>query len=103
MKSAVTFISSRPQARAQGWLLNHRLGCILFLVLLLSMINGMMPQAEMAFFSGHVLIPTVALKWLMIVIAAFGVLKKKKQTQKTKKVKKETRKNTKKEKKKKRR
>lgn len=74
MKSAVTFISSRPQARAQGWLLNHRLGCILFLVLLLSMINGMMPQAEMAFFSGHVLIPTVALKWLMIVIAAFGVL-----------------------------
>lgn len=50
MKSAVAFISSRPQARAQGWLLNHWLGRILFLVLLLSMINGMMPQAEMAFF-----------------------------------------------------
>jgi len=74
MRSTVTYISNQPQARAQEWLLSHWLGRILILVLLLSMIDGMMPQVEMALFAGHVLIPTVALKWLIIAIAALGVL-----------------------------
>ena len=78
MRSAVACISSRPQARAQGWRLSHWLGHILFPVLLLSMIDGLMPQAEMALFAGHVLIPAVVLKWLVIAIAALGVLIKRK-------------------------
>jgi hypothetical protein len=47
-------------------------------VLLLSVIDGLMPQAEMALFAGHVLIPAVVLKWLVIVIAVLGVLIKRK-------------------------
>ena len=74
MRSAVAYISSRPQAHTGDWRLSHWLGHILFLVLLLSMIDGLMPQAEMALFSGHVLIPTVVLKMLVIAIAALGVL-----------------------------
>lgn len=78
MRSVVTYMSSRPQATAQRWRLSHWLGRILFVVLLLSMIDGLMPQAEMALFAGHVLIPTVVLKWLVIAIAVLGVLIKRK-------------------------
>ena len=78
MRAAVAYTHSRPQARAQSWGLSHWLGYILLLVLLLSMIDGLMPQTEMAIFSGHVLIPTVVLKWLVIAIAGLGVLIKRK-------------------------
>ncbi len=74
MRSAVAHARSRPQASARGWRLSQWLGHLLFLVLLLSMIDGLMPQAEMALFSGHVLIPTVVLKALVIAVAALGVL-----------------------------
>ena len=74
MSNAVTYISGRQQTHAQEWRTGQWLGRILFLVLLLSMIDGLMPQAEMAIFSGRVLIPTVILKVLMIAIAALGML-----------------------------
>lgn len=50
MRAAVAYIHSSQQARAQSWGLSHWLGYILLLVLLLSMINGLMPQAEIALF-----------------------------------------------------
>ena len=78
MRSAVAYTHSRPQTLVQRRRFRHWLGYILFLVLLLSMIDGLMPQAEMALFSGHVLIPSVVLKWLVIAIAVLGVLIKRK-------------------------
>ena len=78
MRASVAYIHSSPQARAQSWGLSHWLGYILLLVLLLSMTDGLMPQAEIALFAGHVLIPTVVLKWLVIAIAVLGVLIKRK-------------------------
>jgi hypothetical protein len=78
MRVAVAYTQSRQQVREQSWGLSHWLGYILLLVLLLSMINGVMPQIEMAIFSGHVQIPTVVLKLLMIAIAVLGVLIKRK-------------------------
>ena len=74
MRSAVAYTHSRPQTLVQRRRFRHWLGYILFLVLLLSMIDGLMPQAEMALFAGHVLIPTVILKGIMIAIAALGML-----------------------------
>jgi uncharacterized integral membrane protein len=78
MRVAVAYTQRRQQVREQSWGLGHWLGYILLLVLLLSMINGVMPQIEMAIFSGHVQIPTVVLKLLMIAIAVLGVLIKRK-------------------------
>lgn len=78
MSSAIAYRSGRLQTHAKEWRISQWLGRILFVVLLLSMIDGLMPQAEMALFAGHVLIPAVVLKWLVIAIAVLGMLIKRK-------------------------
>lgn len=74
MRTAGVYIASDTKSVASVWSLRKMLGQLLFVTLLLSMINGLMPQAEMAVFAGHVLIPAVILKWVMILIAVVGVL-----------------------------
>lgn len=74
MNAAVTYVYSRPLGNSQVGRISHWLGNGLLILLLLSVVDGLMPQTEMAIFTGHVLIPAVVLKWLMIATAALAVL-----------------------------
>jgi hypothetical protein len=74
MSSMVQSTLSASNTGSQRMYLTHALGVILLGIVLLSMINGLMPQAEMAIFAGHVPIPSVVLKFTMILIAGMGIL-----------------------------
>lgn len=74
MRTAGVYITSDMKSVASVWSLRRFLGHILFVALLLSMINGLMPQVEMFLFDGNLLIPTVVLKFVVILIAVLGVI-----------------------------
>ncbi len=55
MSSMVQSTLSASNTGSQRMHLTHVLGAILLGIVLLLMINGLMPQAEIAIFAGHVL------------------------------------------------
>ncbi|MGE4530471.1 MAG: hypothetical protein AB7C98_04010 [Acidithiobacillus sp.] len=73
MRSSAAYTPNWSQILVQRERLRYWLGYAILILLLLSLIDGLMPQAEMALFSGHVLIPTVAVKWFMMAIMILGV------------------------------
>lgn len=62
-----------PVSRPLTVSIRTTLGYFLLVIMTLTLIDGIIPQVEIAFFSGHILIPTVVLKYFYIGISLLGL------------------------------